>query len=182
MNDVIAIHEAAHATIAQAVGVVVRRVSLADGDPHVITATPRDVPAAERMAALEKLILVDLAGPLAEHRAVGEADLSAYATDERNAFHHALRLVLGQYDLRLNLDEHSIDDTLRAEAVALVNRLRPRAAALVADNWLTINRVAERLLRAPDRMLTGAQLKASRYWPMKAKRIKPPCSTSLKVL
>jgi hypothetical protein len=32
MNDVIAIHEAAHATIAQALGVVVRRVSLADAE------------------------------------------------------------------------------------------------------------------------------------------------------
>ncbi len=159
MNDVIAIHEAAHATIAQVLGVVVRRVSLAAGDPHVITATRRDVSAAKRMAALEKLILVDLAGPLAERRAVGEADVGACATDERNALSRALRFVLGQYDLRRDLDLFDVDDAQRAEAVALVDGLRSRAAALVADNWLTINRVAELLLRAPDRMLTGEELK-----------------------
>jgi len=91
--NIVALHEAAHATIALALGVVVSRVSVAADDSHVTTRSPRNVPPDEHMAQLKKLIIIDLAGALAERR------IGNVASDERNAFGRALRFVLGQYDL-----------------------------------------------------------------------------------
>jgi hypothetical protein len=129
----VATHEAGHCVAARVLNLVVRRASASEDDPGVITRYRVDVPPAELAATLEKLILVDLAGPLAEYRVTGRSDGHAWLADERNALSRALRL--------LGLDHAELDDS----PAELVERLRPRAAALVAENWAQIERVAAAL-------------------------------------
>jgi hypothetical protein len=60
------------------------------------------------MAQLVNLILVDLAGPSAEHRITGEIDERACQTDECNTVSRALRLVLCATRSELRILEKNI--------------------------------------------------------------------------
>jgi hypothetical protein len=134
-------HEAGHATIARVLGLGVRRASASADDPHVMT---RRVGVASTQFAetVKKLLLVDLAGPLAERRAAGRSDDLACRADEQNALSRALWLVRDEHGLD---DDEELGSDHRAEAEALVAALRPRAAALVEEHWAQIWRVAAAL-------------------------------------
>jgi hypothetical protein len=101
---------------------------------------------------MENLLLVDLSGQLAEYRATGQFDGNAWRADERNALSRALRLILDENHLR----DDELDDGHRATAAALVERLRPKAAALVEEN--PAKRVAAAL--ADGQILTGSEVDA----------------------
>ncbi len=152
----VAIHEAAHATIARVLGLNVKRAAARPGDARVVTKYRVNVPKAQWAQTVSKLLLVDLAGCSAERRATGKfPDGKAWQADRRNAISRALRLVV--------LDEHQLDDdelndSHRDEAEAIVAALRPTAAALVEEPWAQIERVAAAL--ADRRILTGSDVDA----------------------
>jgi hypothetical protein len=139
-----ALHEAGHAVVARLLDLEVTRVS---------AGTDAGVRTRYRMTEinLQKVVLVDLAGQLAELRCLRER----WETDERNALSRALRIVL----LRRGLRDDQLTDELRAEAAELVERLRAEAETLVGDNWAAIGRVAFALA---DHPLTQAEVDALR--------------------
>ncbi len=142
-RDCVAWHEAGHATIARALGLGVLRASAAEDHPCVVTT--RSGGASTQFSETMKRLLVDLAGPLAERRAAGGCDDFAQRHDEENALRRAMWLMT---------DEHlSVDAEFGA---AVVDRLRPRAAALVEEHWAQIGRVAAMLA-------AGAVLDQAKY-------------------
>ena len=151
-NAAVAAHEAGHAVVARSLGVMVVRASAKPGAAGVVTRWRRTGVPAEYAATMEKLLLVDLSGQLAEYRATGQFDGNAWRADERNALSRALRLILDENHLR----DDELDDGHRATAAALVERLRPKAAALVEEN--PAKRVAAAL--ADGQILTGSEVDA----------------------
>jgi hypothetical protein len=102
------------------------------GQTGVRTRFQINVPPAEYAETVKRLLLVDLSGQLAEYRATGQFDGNAWRADERNALRRALQFGLWT-SARLD------------EAEELVERWRPKAAALVEENWPAIERVAAAL-------------------------------------
>jgi ATP-dependent Zn protease len=153
-TDIIAAHEAGHAVVSRLLGVSVVRASAAD-DPSVRTKVRYlRSSTADYAKALQALIIIDLAGALAETQVGKAADEGASQTDERTAFSRMLRIVLDEN----NLEDDELDDGLRREARARVERLRRRAAALVEQNMPAIERVAAAL--GEGRELTGDEIDA----------------------
>ena len=145
-----AIHEAAHAVVAHVLGLRVTRASITADNCAVLTVARKSYTPLAKASTLEKFILVDLAGQAAETQ-LGDAKLSGTTDDiatgsridEANAEQRALQLILLSH--RLPEDTESTD-ALQTEAKVLVDDLRSWAAALVAQNWPTIERVAAALL------------------------------------
>jgi hypothetical protein len=133
-DPAIALHEAGHAVVARLLDLEVTRVA-AGTDAGVRTRFQ------VTEGNLQKLILVDLAGQLAELHDLRER----WQEDERNALSRALRIVL----LRRGLRDEELTDELRAEAAAMVAQLRAEAAKMVGDNWAAISRVAFALADHP---------------------------------
>jgi hypothetical protein len=132
-----AIHEAGHAVIARLADLHLVRVSAGE-QPGVRTRFQLGS-GAEAEATLQKLILVDLAGQTAEcHALRGDA----WRADEENA---AARIV-EVTRLRYGLEQHAeLTDAQHVEAAGLLKILRETAAALVAANFPSIERVAAAL-------------------------------------
>src|ERR1700722_1574280 len=151
--DLIALHEAAHAVVASGLsGRTLRLVgAIAHDKAGVFTRHGLTGTAAEDMATHEKLALIDLSGAAAELRQLREA----WKSDERNAMGRALSIVL----LRRGLARDAVvTDEMKAEATALVGRLRVRAEQIVATNWPAIQRVAAAL--ADGRTLNASEVDA----------------------
>jgi hypothetical protein len=129
-----ALHEASHAVCARLLGLEVTKAS-AGADAGVRTRWQMTE------GSLQKAILVDLAGQLAELHSLRER----WRSDERNALSRALRIVL----LRRGLRDEQLTDELHAEAQELVEQLRAEAETLVGDNWAAISRVAGALADHP---------------------------------
>ena len=149
-------HEAAHAVIARVLDLEVVRAA-AGKDAGVLTRSrlSRMATAAEVMATLERLALVDLSGPVAERRHLGDACSAdelrdAASADEANALSRARGIVLERKVKSV--------DALRIEAAELVEKLRARAASLVEENWPAIERVASAL--SGGEPLTGVAIDA----------------------
>ena len=131
--DPVAMHEAAHIVAAFAVGAHIVRASAKQGDAGVRTRiwlgrTPRD-----RIAGLERSIIIDLAATCLDR------DREACATDEQNAMEKALRICR----LRYGLDGE--DDEYRADAARLLMHLRVEARGLVAQHRPVVALVARAL-------------------------------------
>jgi hypothetical protein len=133
-DPAIALHEAGHAVVARLLDLEVTKVA-AGMDAGVRTRYQLTE------GNLEKAIIVDLAGQLAELHGLQER----WQTDERNALSRALRIVL----LRRGLRDDQLTDELRADAETLVAQLRAEAETLVGDNWAAIGRVAFALADHP---------------------------------
>ncbi len=145
MPNATAFHESGHAVAARQLGLQVVRASAAPGRTGVRTRHEIGVPPAQLAATMQKLLLVDLSGPLAEEHFAGVSDELACAKDEANALRRALRLGLWT-SARLD------------EAEELVEHSRPKAAHLVQQAWPAIERVAAAL--ADGHVLTGDQVDA----------------------
>jgi len=129
------------------------RVTRATADkeaPGVRTRFQLGSTASEAIAVLERLMVVDLAGPIAERRCLREA----WQLDEDNALSRALRIVL----LERGLEDDDLTEELRAEATELVRQMRTKAAVLVEENWPAIERVADAL--AENEQLNQAEIDA----------------------
>ena len=122
--------------VARALDVEVERATAGD-HPGVNTKFDLGDTATEAIAVLEKLMLVDLAGAIAERRLLREA----WRRDEYNALSRALRIVL----LQDGDDGDQTSDAQYARGQKLVEQLRVTAAKLVGQHWPAIGRVAEAL-------------------------------------
>jgi hypothetical protein len=142
VDPAVALHEAGHAVVARLLDLEVTKVS-AGADAGVRTRWQ------VTEGSLQRVILVDLAGQLAELHGLRER----WQTDERNALSRALRIVL----LRRGLRDEQLTDEMRAEAAELVEQLRAEAETLVTVNWPAIGRVAFALA---DHPLTQAEVDA----------------------
>jgi hypothetical protein len=150
MSDIVCTHEAGHCVVARALDVEVERATAGD-DPGVHTKFDLGDTATEAIAVLEKLMLVDLAGAIAERRLLREA----WRRDERNALSRALRIVL----LQDGDDGDQTSDAQYARGQKLIEQLRAKAAKLVGQHWPAISRVAEALAETGE--LDQAQIDAA---------------------
>ncbi len=142
----VAAHESGHGVIARVLGIEVVRASAKPGEAGVRTRYKiGGSTAAEAAETIEALIVVDLAGATAEQRATGRSEPGAARADERNALRRALQLGL--------LTSAGLD-----AAEELVERSRPKAAALVMQHWPAIEAVADAL--ADGQVLTGSEIDA----------------------
>ena len=144
-----AYHEAGHAVAArvQNIGVVRAAALVGDAGVHTRFRSPKTPAQLEDLCAA--LIIVDLAGAIAE-RAGGErggAAEEASRTDEENAAARARRLVLARRGLAGDAD---LTAEMGAEAAELVDDLRQDATALVREKWPAIKRVAAALADAGE--------------------------------
>jgi hypothetical protein len=133
-DPAIALHEAGHAVVARLLDLEVTRIS-AGVDAGVRTRWQMTE------GSLQKAIVVDLAGQLAELHGLRER----WQTDDRNALSRALRVLL----LRRGLRDEQLTDELGGEAAELVAQLRAEAETLVGDDWAAIGRVAFALADHP---------------------------------
>jgi hypothetical protein len=147
-----AIHEAAHAVIALALGVAVDYATvIADDDDvgHVLTGQARSEQPGDAVATFDGLVadaIISLAGPLAElHDNPSASDAEAWRGDIADIIERivtALDLLGGD-----------------ADPAELIEGLHDQAARLVDENWHQIERLAEALQR--DGFLTGDQITAA---------------------
>lgn len=134
----VAAHESRHAVIARKLGLEVKRAVA--GDEACVTTR-------YQMRDLDKVIAVDLAGT------IGDPSTTACDADEASASANAMRLVR----LRRGMAEDGApSEAALADAAAVVERARQRAAALVALNMDAIMRVANEL--AKGGVLDGAAI------------------------
>jgi hypothetical protein len=132
-----ALHEAAHATIAKLVGIEVVSVSIDESNPHVRTRYRPGRTVAERIAALERLAVVDLAGTAIEPP-------PASAGDERNARRRIEQIIMLQYGLN---DGDKLNTEQLAKAAELRRQLFAKAEHMVAANLRSIMDEAAQLSR-----------------------------------
>ena len=135
-----AMHEAGHAVVAWSLGLDVVRVGLTEHEEHDCNATSvspwqRAISAApslvEKCCALQRMILVCLAGPVCEGIFCGETKKVVYASAD---FWRSLRLL------------NSIFDS-GAEKSRAGEMLISQARNLLKDNWSGVNRVANGILK-----------------------------------
>ena len=112
MIDMIALHEAGHATVARLLGIEVTAVSVDPDDAYVTTRHRRGGDAGPGVAILERLAIVDLVGTVIEPP-------PASATDQENAMRRCAEVV------RLKLDIAD-DEVLNASQFAKVRALNRR--------------------------------------------------------
>jgi hypothetical protein len=132
--DVTAFHEAGHCVAAHVLGVEIVSAEIGQGEGLVITRHPRGaMPTAQAIAREAKLALIDLCGVAAERR-------WGASSDEQSAARHSLRLAR-----LLRGGDTKITDEVRAEAAAVLERLRDQAELLVSEAWPLVERVANAL-------------------------------------
>ena len=117
---IIATHESAHATIARRLDIDVIRVSAGEDDAYVRTRSRYGGSVGQKLAALERLIVVDLAGAAAERQR------EASCADEMNALNKAARVIL----LREGSQEDALLDRRTARRGSRIGRASaPRGRA-----------------------------------------------------
>ena len=126
--SVVALHEAAHATIAHILGVRVKRAVAIGPDPHVRTLTPRRGDRDELANWKRCLAVIDFAGAAVETEAN-----DAVETDRRNAFCRCRQAIA----LEDGVGVEELDGIQLADASALYQHLefasgraRPRALSV----------------------------------------------------
>ena len=160
---IIVYHEAGHAVAARVMGVGVPHVALfptidaeavagACSESAAWRVRDADVPA--RLAAHEKDAKVSLAGPQAQHRYRPVRDFKKSWADNWRDDHLvakscATKIVLLEDGVEVG--EATVSVTLTEEQGRRINtllhRLSKEAAALVEENWLAVERVAQELLQ-----------------------------------
>jgi hypothetical protein len=162
-HDLAAIHESGHAVVARVLGIHVISAVADEGDSRVRTRSLGARAASPGNAAriLERLIIVDLAGPEAE-RLRGGDDAEAWRSDARNAWDRALRIIRLRRDLDATAE---LPRLLQVEALELVEQLLAIATALVEENWPAIERVAHALAGGPLGQAEIDALMALSRWP-----------------
>jgi hypothetical protein len=149
--SLIALHEAAHATIAAILpDMTVVRVVAAGTEPHCRTRWLRPRTREQEISVLRRLAMIDLAGAAVED----EPGSPAAATDRENAFHRCRRVIA----LEDGVEAGQLDEIQLADVSALYNHLTDQAMALVRDYWPVIGRVAHRLADMGE--LSGAAVDA----------------------
>ncbi len=136
--NLIALHEAAHATVARLLGVRVKHAIAAGDYPHVTTLTPRKDGDPDELANWQRrLAVIDFAGAIVEDDPNG----AAAVTDRENAFARSRQAIA----LEDGVNVEKLDDIQLEDASALYQHLAAEAAALVKANFPLVARVAFRL-------------------------------------
>jgi hypothetical protein len=137
--SIISVHEAGHCAIAHLLRIEIVRAVAGEDEPVVRTRYRIGRTSDEMMALAAKLAIVDLAGPAAEWRHLRE---TCWHLDEENAAKRIRRVIALRHGLKE--DEH-LTDAMQREAKELLHEARAKAAKLVRQNWLKIERIAEAL-------------------------------------
>jgi hypothetical protein len=164
---IIAHHEAGHAVVARRLGIALHSVNVLDGGAGAVTESAtyaaRDAGRAGYLAAIEKDMIVSLAGAHAQHRhrprRTRHRQLAEWDDDRETATALAYRAALiasgierdqidaGFPDLSPDLDTYATD---------LFRQCDGRSRDLVAEHWPMIVKVAKALLVRP--ILNAADL------------------------
>ena len=154
---VIAHHEAGHATIARVLGIGMSHVTMFPTTDNQLAGAQmwsagylaRNADWATRRAAMEKDVLVSLAGPFAQHRhrPVGKGRDVGGASDQEYAWCGAATIVfLEKSGSPPDAKTRELEPEDAAKANQLLRQLCDEARALVDEHWSAIVRVAEALL------------------------------------
>jgi ATP-dependent Zn protease len=156
-DAMIAHHEAGHATIARVLGIGMTHVTMFPTTDNQLAGAQmwsagylaRNADWATRRAAMEKDVLVSLAGPLAQHRhrPAGKGREFGGASDREYAQCGAATIVFlekpgGPPDAKTC----ELEPEDAAKANQLLGQLCDEAKVLVDEHWSAIARVAEALL------------------------------------
>jgi hypothetical protein len=153
--ELVHIHESAHAVIARRLGVEVARVVCDPAGPYVTTRHPRGGSTARRIAMLQRLALIDLAG------AVIELEPEAADTDEANARRRCAEII--------RLRHGGNDVTQSDEAAKLLAELRATVEDMVMAALPEIMQMAA-ALAAGDLKRVGSDNQGSKHDEMDSDR------------